>query len=188
MYGAFFQDRRYAGGNPDFYANNPPQQFGMTGQPQYWGTMSSDIGRDLITDPSYQFRLGEGLRGIEGSAAARGTMLSGRTLKDLMRYGQDYASQEYANAYNRLASLSGIGQTQSQSLGQQAIGYGSNLSNITTSSGEAQANAALAQGAAWQGTLGNIYNAWKDRPFTITQPVARGDAYMPAYEYYGYAK
>ena len=52
-------------------------------------------------DPGYQFRLGEGLKGVENSAAARGSQLSGGTLKALQRYGQNFASNEYNNAYGR---------------------------------------------------------------------------------------
>jgi hypothetical protein len=52
-------------------------------------------------DPGYQFRLKEGMQGLERSAAARGGLLSGGTLKGIQRYGQDMASQEYQNAFNR---------------------------------------------------------------------------------------
>lgn len=56
---------------------------------------------NLTDDPGYQFRLKEGLGAIERSAAARGTLGTGGTLKDLMDYGQGLASQEYGNAFNR---------------------------------------------------------------------------------------
>lgn len=62
-------------------------------------------------DPSYQFRLGEGMKALDRTAAARGGLLSGATLKGAQRYGQGLASQEYGNAYNRLAALAGVGQT-----------------------------------------------------------------------------
>lgn len=52
-------------------------------------------------DPSYQFRLGEGQKVLERSAAARGTLLGGGTLKALTNYGQQAASQEYQAAYDR---------------------------------------------------------------------------------------
>lgn len=73
-------------------------------------------------DPSYQFRLQEGLKALERSAAARGGLQSGGTLKGITRYAQDVASTEYQNAFNRfqqdralrgqtLATLAGLGQT-----------------------------------------------------------------------------
>ena len=55
----------------------------------------------LAADPGYQFRLSEGRRALEGSAAQRGTLRSGATLQALMDYGQNTASQEYDKAYNR---------------------------------------------------------------------------------------
>jgi len=51
--------------------------------------------------PPCQFRLAEGQKAIERSAAARGILNSGSTRKALERYGQGMASQEYRNAYNR---------------------------------------------------------------------------------------
>jgi hypothetical protein len=55
----------------------------------------------LAEDPGYQFRLDEGLRGMEAGAAARGTLRGGGTLKGLIDYGQSAASQEYEKAYGR---------------------------------------------------------------------------------------
>ena len=55
----------------------------------------------LTLDPGYQFRLEEGQKALERSAAARGTLLTGGTAKALQRYGQGLASQEYGAAYNR---------------------------------------------------------------------------------------
>ena len=43
----------------------------------------------------YEFRLKEGQRAIENSAAARGGILSGKTLKNLTKYGQDFAQTDF---------------------------------------------------------------------------------------------
>lgn len=55
----------------------------------------------LDNDPGYQFRLDQGTQALQQSAAARGTLNTGGTLQDLVNYGQNYASSEYGNAYNR---------------------------------------------------------------------------------------
>jgi hypothetical protein len=55
----------------------------------------------LEEDPGYQFRLDEGSKALQRSAAARGTLRSGATLKGLIDYGQNTASEEYQRAYNR---------------------------------------------------------------------------------------
>ena len=52
-------------------------------------------------DPSYQWRLNQGLAGVESSAAARGGYFGGNTGKALMDYGQGSASQEYGNQFGR---------------------------------------------------------------------------------------
>lgn len=56
---------------------------------------------DFKKDPGYQFRLDEGLKAIRRGAAASGGRGSGATMKALQRYGQNYASGEYQNAYQR---------------------------------------------------------------------------------------
>ena len=59
---------------------------------------------DFEADPGYQFRLEQGTKALEGSAAARGGLFSGATGRSLQDYSQGLASQEYANAYNRFAN------------------------------------------------------------------------------------
>lgn len=54
-----------------------------------------------LADPSYQWRLNQGLAAVESSAAARGGYFSGNTGQALMDYGQGAASQEYANQFGR---------------------------------------------------------------------------------------
>src|SRR5262245_9184328 len=56
---------------------------------------------DLANDPGYQFRLAEGQKALEGSAAARGVLGTSGTLKGITAYGQNLASTEFQNAYDR---------------------------------------------------------------------------------------
>lgn len=58
---------------------------------------------DFFDDEGYKFRLGEGKKGIENSAASRGGLLSGNTLKGLEKYAGDLATDEYGKAYTRYA-------------------------------------------------------------------------------------
>lgn len=84
----------------------------------------------LMQSPGYQFRLAQGLQALDRSAAARGGLYSGATLKALSRYNQDYAANEYGAQWNRLANLAGIGQqatNQTGSYGRDtAFGVASN--------------------------------------------------------------
>jgi len=56
---------------------------------------------DYEADPGYAFRLEEGRKALERSAAGRGALQSGSTLKALTKYSQGVASQEYQNAFDR---------------------------------------------------------------------------------------
>lgn len=73
---------------------------------------------DYTQSPGYDFRLEEGQKRLERSAAARGDALDPSTGKALVRYGQDYATGDYDNFLRRyydsltpLQSLSGVGMT-----------------------------------------------------------------------------
>ncbi|WP_373031673.1 hypothetical protein [Sulfurovum sp.] len=121
---------------------------------------------DFAADPGYEFRLSEGIKARERSAAARGGLLGGAQLKGLERYSQGVASEEYGKAYgrfqgeqqarfNRLASLSGAGQTTLQNLGGFAQGVGQTTAQLTQQSmgdiGSAQLAGAQARASAYQG-------------------------------------
>jgi hypothetical protein len=128
-------------------------------------------------DPGYSFRLGEGLKALERSAAARGGLLSGGTGKALQRYGQEAASQEYGNAFNRfyterqnllnpLLSLSGRGQTASSELGQQAGQFGQAGANQLGQIGNVMAAGTVGSTNAINQAIGqgvSIYNNAQNR-------------------------
>ena len=56
---------------------------------------------DTAVDPSYSFRFNEGLKGLQSAYANTGNFLSGSALKGVTNYGQNAASREYQNAFNR---------------------------------------------------------------------------------------
>jgi hypothetical protein len=120
-------------------------------------------------DPGYAFRMSEGMKGLERSAAARGGLLSGSMLKGIQRFGQDLGSQEYMNAFNRyqternarlnpLQSLAGVGQTTSQQLGAAGTQMAGNVGNLMTGGAAARASGYVGQANALTGALGNYLN------------------------------
>ena len=134
---------------------------------------------DLGQDPGYAFRLAEGQKALERSAAARGGLLSGATGKALQRFGQEMGSQEYQNAYsraldaynaqmqrsttgyNRLASLAGIGQTTAEQVGAAGRGYAGAANQLAMTNAANQGNLALQMGnvrASQYGTAGSALN------------------------------
>jgi len=109
-------------------------------------------------DPSYQFRLGEGMKALDRQAAARGGLISGGALKAAQRYGQDYASQEFGNAYNRLASMAGLGQTATGAMGNAAGNYATNQGQNYMGAANARASGYVGGANAVTGGLGQYLN------------------------------
>ena len=124
---------------------------------------------DYQQDPGYQFRLQEGLKQLQGKAAARGGALSGATLKGVQGYAQGLASQEYGNAYDRyiqqqqnrynmLAAQQGMGLRTGGSLADLSSQYGANAANIALGKGNIEAQ----KTAAEYGAYGNMLNVGTD--------------------------
>lgn len=114
---------------------------------------------DYQADPGYGFRMSEGMKALERSAAARGGLMSGGTGKALQRFGQDLASQEYQNAYNRFRDTQGLRRNALAGV----VGYAPTAAGAMTTSGQNfanQANQLAMTNAANQGNLalgmGNI--------------------------------
>jgi hypothetical protein len=132
---------------------------------------------DFQADPGYAFRLSEGMKALDRTAASRGGLLSGATLKGAQQYGQGLASQEYQNAFNRyqanraqqaqeygnafnrfqtertntlapLQSLAGVGQSATQQAQQAAQNYATGATNTYGTLGAGQTSALGAFGAA----------------------------------------
>lgn len=131
--------------------------------PSYGSLLKPFSMSDYQADPGYGFRLSEGLKAIQNSAAARGGLLSGSALKGITRYGQDAASQEYGNAYarynqnqqNQYARLSGL-----SSMGENAAGQIAGL-GANTAAGIAgnQIGIGNATGAAAIGNANSLSNS-----------------------------
>lgn len=117
----------------------------------------------MYQDPGYAFRLAEGQKALEQSAAARGGLLSGTTGKNLLRYGQEMGSQEYQAARNRYM------QDWANKLGAQQTlaGYGTGATSALTGAAGAygqQAGAGLtdvarAQAAGYTGGANALTSA-----------------------------
>ena len=127
---------------------------------------------DMTQDPGYQFRLSEGLKALNRQQAAAGNFLSGGALKAAARYGQDYASNEYQNAYNRAltqynttAALANVGQTTANALGNEATTLGSNLGNLYYNAGT---NAGAARASGYLG-VSNAINSGLSTYLNYTQ-------------------
>jgi hypothetical protein len=147
-----------------------------------FGKYARDFGmQDFEQDPGYAFRLSEGQKAIERSAAARGGLQSGPALKAAARFGQEMGSQEYQNAFsryqtnrtNQLNPLFGLMNT--------GIGAANNLTDIAGAQGQNRANAINTQGyysAVDAANRGDIFgNAFKSIGNDISNAFARRSTY-----------
>jgi hypothetical protein len=139
---------------------DPYQQFGTESLNRYATLMGLRPGEgsgslmaqptldQLQMDPGYAFREQQGMQAVNRTAAAQAGLQSGAALKAAQRFGQDLASTEYGNAYNRFMQnranqinmLQGGVQTgfgAAQGVGNLATGTGTNIANTMIGAGQA---------------------------------------------------
>jgi hypothetical protein len=120
-------------------------------------------------DPGYGFRMTEGMKALERSAAARGGLMGGATGKALQRFGQEMGSQEYQNAFNRyqaersarlnpLQSLAGVGQTSTNALGAAGQNYATGAGEALGAGAQARASGYMGMANAIGGGVGQYMN------------------------------
>lgn len=126
------------------------------------GLDGSDPTQQLQNSPGYQFRYDQGMAGVQNSAAARGGLLSGGTLKAIQKYGQDFASNEYQNQFNRLNSMSGTGQSSAAGQAAQSTAFGNASAANSLAQGNALASGAMGTGNAWANGIGGSVNAYQN--------------------------
>jgi hypothetical protein len=138
--------------------------------------------------PGYQFRLREGIKALDRTAAARGGLLSGAQLRGVARYGQNLASEEFNNAFNQyqiernaelnpLQALAGVGQTSTNTLSNAAGQLGSSLSNLAVGAGNARASGYAGTANALASGIGQGYNYYQGDQ-AAKQQQANFDTYM----------
>tara|TARA_R110002126_G_scaffold8519_7_gene40176 strand:+ start:781 stop:1560 length:780 start_codon:yes stop_codon:yes gene_type:complete len=173
----------------------PFRQAGLTAQQQImqllgiggdasaegYGSLAKPFGQtDFEQDPGYAFRQAEGMRALERSASARGNLLSGGTLRGIQRFGQDLASQEYGNAFNRyqiersarlnpLQSLMGSGQSATNVMTGATGQAGQNEAANLYGAGQARASGYVGQANALGGALSSIGQAAASYPLMQAQ-------------------
>lgn len=120
-----------------------------------------DPGANFTASPDYEFRRGEGMRGIENSFAARGGAASGNALRALTDFNSGLAGGEFGNWWNRQAGLAGVGQTASQNLGSLGANNSANIANLLGAQGDARASGIMGQTNALTNGLQGLLSLWK---------------------------
>jgi hypothetical protein len=120
-------------------------------------------------DPSYNWRLQQGNLATTNLANRAGGAIGGNALQGLTDYGQNAASQEYGNAFNRyqtqrsniyntLASIAGIGQTAQGQTSQLAQNVANNIGQAQIGGANAAAGGIVGASNAISGGLQNMGN------------------------------
>lgn len=134
----------------------PYRDFGASYLPQIRNLVANrtrPTPESVMQSPGYQFRLKEGTRALDNSAIARGGLLSGNHLRDILSYGQDYASNEYdkavtrdegmfQNDFARLMNLANLGYGAAGGSAGIAQNAGNSLANLYAQRGQAGAEVA----------------------------------------------
>lgn len=158
-----------------------------------FGKYSRDFGmQDFQQDPGYAFRMSESLKALDRQAAARGGLISGAALKGAQREGQNMASQEYTNAFNRyqtnrsnqlnpLETLMGRGQTSANQVGSAAGNYAQGAGEAYMGAGNARASGYLGGANALTGAINQGLNRYQDQQFLNNMQMRR--QYTPGGSY-----
>jgi hypothetical protein len=148
-------------------------------------------------DPGYAFRVSEGMKALDRTAAARGGLISGAALRGATRYGQEMGSQEFQNAFNRyqtsrtntlnpFASLAGVAQSSANTLTGAAGTLGQNIGSNIIGAGNAMAAGQVGSANAIASGLGQGVNFYQNQQFmnrlfpSTTTPAISGGGYNPA--------
>lgn len=110
--------------------------------------------------PGYDFRLQQGQDSLEAGAAARGGLYSGAAMRDLLKFGQDYGSNEYGNYLSRLGARADTGMSAAQASGQASQQAAAGVSNALGNIGNARAAGAIGVGNALVGGIQNVAGIW----------------------------
>lgn len=146
---------------------------GDNGDGQYGSLAKSFSLSDFTKDPAYDFRLSEGEKALNRSAASKGGLLSGAASKALGEYGQNFASNEYNNAYNRfntnqgnlynrLAGIANSGMGATNTGIQSAQTYADNTSNINMNLAGQRSDNAIRQANSFGTGLNSIGSTLAD--------------------------
>lgn len=117
-------------------------------------------------DPSAQFRFDQGVKATNQGAAKSGLLNSGERLLELQSFGQNFASTEYSNQFNRLSQLAGAN-----------VGSPAAAGQILYNQGQQQQAGASAVGNAVGGAVGQGIQGFFNQP----SAGANGQQFAPSF-------
>lgn len=118
---------------------------GQEAQRQAYAQFEESPGQAWLRDQTMQ--------GVLNQSAAIGGLGGGNVRRELQEHAAGLASQDFGNYYNRLAGISGTGQTTGAQLGQLGAQQSAQAGNLTNMAGQARASGVLGSGQAYAGGL-----------------------------------
>ena len=146
---------------------------------------------DMTADPGYQFRLQQGQEALERSGAARGVTNTGGTLRNILDYGQQAASQEYGNVFGRQRDVYDLNERNRFNAYQANFGnamdaYAMNEANragaFATNVGTARDAYAMNQANRFQGYQTNELARWQENQEAENRRAAAYGTNLGGYE------
>lgn len=111
--------------------------------------------------PAFQFQMGQGIKAIGRSGAARGFRNSGNIMHSLQEFGQGLASDFFNKEFSRQFDLARLGQSSAGALAGASIQTGGQLSQLFSRQGLGLASIGSNLGAqqiAGRGNLLDLFN------------------------------
>ena len=141
-------------------------------------------------DPGSAFRFKSGMDALNRTAAANAGLQSGAALKAATRYGQDYGSQEFGNAYNRYRQnradqldplmYAMTGGTNATNATNTALGnYGTNVGNLMGQAGQATGAGYLGAGNSLNNLFGALNQQYNTNQMMDILDRSRRSSYAP---------
>lgn len=133
---------------------------GLSGYGNLLGTNGGPAQQQAITalqsSPLYQSLYRNGLEATLANASATGGLRGGNAQRSLANFGADTLASTINNQLGYLGGLAGMGLGATNATGQFGQNAANNISNITVSQGQTNANAAAAQAGALSGIFKNL--------------------------------
>lgn len=136
----------------------PLAQLGAPAVPPYGQAPAGGLRSLYRESPGFQFALNRSQRALENSAAGRGLLQSGATLKALQENAIGHQNLDYGNFYNRLAGIAGQGGQATSNLAQLGQQAAQNIGNTLQQEGAARASGYVGAGNARTGAMGNLFS------------------------------
>lgn len=129
-------------------------QVGIPGMRNLLASDAPLTAAQVMAEPGYEFGRTQGLNALQGAAAARGGLYSGAAGRALTKFGNDYATKNFgeswnrmesglSNRYNRFANAAGMGQAATNQVGAAGQNYANSVGGAAIGLGNAGAAASM---------------------------------------------